>query len=336
MLAVRHRSSLVPTSIPLAWGRSGVAIPNRIGSEPRLDFTRIRVEWQTKRFNFSITNEYRSPRGLNASPIDLRGRPPEHTQVTWPQSKALEDLDQFGRSEYTFDAVFLRDACSCERCVDPSTTQKTFDSADIPYDIRPKSLERDDDGIVRIVWEPDILGFEGHVSVYGPSFDFTNRNLQSRLVSTSSMLDWPIRWDSKRMSERQLTVDYADYMSSSSVLLSSLRHLFEFGLLFIHSIPFDTDAVSHIARRIGPVKETLYGSTWDVRSVPSAKNVAYTSSHLGFHMVSRDRVASNFRVLNHTNRICCTLITLPVCRFCIVSNAARQGGKASSVTLFER
>lgn len=335
MLAVRHRSSLVPTSIPLAWVKSDRALPNSVGSEYRLDFTRIRFEWQTKRFSFSITKENHSLRGSKISRSLSKIRPPKYTQVTGPQSKAFVGLDRFDESEYTFDAVFLRDACSCERCVDPSTTQKTFDSADIPYDIRPKSLERDDDGTVRILWEPDIPGFEGHVSVYRPLFHLTNRNLRSRLVSTSSMLERPILWDSKRMSERQLTVDYADYMSSSSVLLSSLHHLFRFGLLFIHSIPFDTDAVSHIARRIGPVKETLYGSTWDVRSVPSAKNVAYTSSHLGFHMVSRDRVTSNFRTLNHTNRTCCTLITLPACRFCIVLNPARRGGKASSVTLFE-
>ncbi|KAL8924155.1 MAG: hypothetical protein Q9172_002820 [Xanthocarpia lactea] len=61
-------------------------------------------------------------------------------------------------------------------------------------------------------------------------------------------------------------------------------HLHLYGLVFIHSIPSSTDAVTRIAERIGPLKNTLYGSTWDVRSVPSAKNVAYTSSHLGFHM----------------------------------------------------
>ena len=32
------------------------------------------------------------------------------------------------------------------------------------------------------------------------------------------------------------------------------------------------------------IKNTFYGETWDVRSIPNAKNVAYTHQHLGFHM----------------------------------------------------
>ncbi|KAE8416734.1 hypothetical protein BDV36DRAFT_284264 [Aspergillus pseudocaelatus] len=38
-----------------------------------------------------------------------------------------------------------------------------------------------------------------------------------------------------------------------------------------------------IAARIGPVKDTFYGYTWDVRTVPDAINAAYTSNDLGFH-----------------------------------------------------
>lgn len=246
------------------------------------------MEWQIRRLSFSDVKK-------QLHPVDLKALPSEHAQVTWPKLKGNFKLspseipDQLHQTDHTFDAVFLRDSCSCERCVDPSTTQKTFDSADIPRNTRPKSLESQNDGTVRIVWEPEVPGFEGHVSMYGPSFGCMNRSLQSRLAATSNILDGSTLWDSRCMSEHHLTVDYTDYMSSSSILLSSLRHLFRFGLLFLRAVPSNTDAVSHIAKRIGPVKETLYGSTWDVRSVPSAKNVAYTSSHLGFHMVSRDR-----------------------------------------------
>lgn len=222
------------------------------------------------------------PKGIVKNTFDF-GFPPNsldspfrHAQVNWPQP---------GNSEHTFDAVFLRDCCSCERCVDPSTTQKTLESADIPRDISPKSLDRHDDGSVHITWDPDLPGFEDHVSVYDPSFGTKNSTLKSRLEATLNLLDQRVLWGRDTMSQIQLAVDYETYMNSSSTLLSCLRHLFRYGLLFIRSIPSSADAVSCLARRIGPLKETLYGSTWDVRSVPSAKNVAYTSSHLGFHMV---------------------------------------------------
>ncbi|KAL8842718.1 MAG: hypothetical protein Q9170_000374 [Blastenia crenularia] len=161
---------------------------------------------------------------------------------------------------------------------------KKFETADIPPSIRPGRLDLQDDGTVHIEWDPDIPGFEDHMSIYDPSFGQRNSNLQSRLEATSNLQDQRIPWDWKTVASNLKTIDYKSYMTSSSTLLSSLQQLFRYGLLFIHSIPPNPDSVRHIGERIGPLKETLYNSTWDVKSVPSAKNVAYTSSHLGFHM----------------------------------------------------
>lgn len=199
-------------------------------------------------------------------------RPYLHAQVNWKGFRG------------PFDAVFLRDCCSCDRCVDPSTTQKTFDTADISPIIQPRSLETKIDGSVRITWEHDLPGFEDHVSVYDSSFSKRNHLLQSRLEATSNQLDQPRVW-TRYTTRHKLDVDYDSYMNAPSTFLSSLQHLHLHGILFIRSIPPSSDAVTSIAERIGPLKNTFYGSTWDVRSVPSAKNVAYTSSSLGFHMV---------------------------------------------------
>ncbi|KAI4177964.1 MAG: hypothetical protein LQ343_000048 [Gyalolechia ehrenbergii] len=59
------------------------------------------------------------------------------------------------------------------------------------------------------------------------------------------------------------TVDYNSYMNSSTTLLSSLEHLHQYGLLFVHSVPSSPNSVRAIAEKIGPLKETLYKSTWD-------------------------------------------------------------------------
>ena len=209
--------------------------------------------------------------------FEIRTASPKHAQV---------DLPLFDGIGSSFDAVFLRDCCSCERCVDPSTTQKTFDSADIPQNVRPKTIERRDDGSVLIRWDSDIPGFDDHMSIYESSFGENNNTLLSRLKATRNMLDPMIGWDKNDITKNQLVVEYDSYMNSSSTLLSCLRHMTQYGLFFVKSVPSDAESVTRIGNRIGPLKETLYGSTWDVRSVPSAKNVAYTSSHLGFHMVS--------------------------------------------------
>lgn len=220
------------------------------------------------------------------SPLSLEGPVPlfsneeSHassvSQVKWPAS---------GDSRPVFDAIFLRDCCSCMRCVDPSTTQKTFETADIPRNIRAKHVDLRRDGSVHISWDPDVPGFETHTSVYEASFGVRNKSLRSRLEATCNVPGPRVPWHGNILTQNRLSVPYKGFMNQDHVLLSSLDLLHHYGLLFISSVPSDPESVTSLARRIGPLKSTLYGPTWDVKSVPSAKNVAYTSSNLGFHMV---------------------------------------------------
>ena len=72
-----------------------------------------------------------------------------------------------------------------------------------------------------------------------------------------------------------------------------LRCLDDYGLGLLDEMPhFDEDdpvptstyGVDQIGAEIGPLRDSLYGRTWDVRSVVGAKNIAYTHQHLGLHM----------------------------------------------------
>ena len=59
-----------------------------------------------------------------------------------------------------------------------------------------------------------------------------------------------------------------------------MKQLERYGLLFIRNIPDDPDAVEGIAERIGNIKNTFYGKTWDVKSVPDSKNIAFVPSDI--------------------------------------------------------
>ena len=182
-----------------------------------------------------------------------------------------------------FDPVFLRDACSCSKCIDPSTSQKLFETADIPFDLGAKKLVYSQDGDLSVTWQNDVPGYGDHTSVYTKAFLDTNQSLRARIKASHSFLRQTI-WDRHKIESDKLTLDYDSYMNSPSTLHSALHHLQRYGLLFLSSVPSKPTSISAIATRIGPLQNTFYGPTWDVRSVPSAKNVAYTSGHLGFHM----------------------------------------------------
>ena len=182
-----------------------------------------------------------------------------------------------------FDLVFLRDICTCSSCVDPSTRQKLFETADIPRGLKVRDFQTLPDGNVMVEWYNDIPGFDNHTSTY--SLDLLRKSYDARVrFQTVSVLPRKVLWGSKRLKEKRKEVQYNDYINTKEGLHRTLNELERHGIVFLNSVPSDPSTIETIAHRIGPLRNTFYGLTWDVRSVPAAKNVAYTSQDLGFHM----------------------------------------------------
>ena len=79
-----------------------------------------------------------------------------------------------------------------------------------------------------------------------------------------------------------LWVDYEEYMSSEETLFKFVQHLSLYGLAFLRNVPEGKkqNAVAELAERIGNLKTTFYGATWDVKSEEKSKNIAY-----GLHQI---------------------------------------------------
>jgi alpha-ketoglutarate-dependent taurine dioxygenase len=91
------------------------------------------------------------------------------------------------------------------------------------------------------------------------------------------------------MSQDIIFIDYNDYILDDKAAFKALKYLESHGLVFLTNVPdcstSDSSAsLNNIVSRIGPIRSTFYGLTWDVRSVPEAINVAYTNKFLGLHM----------------------------------------------------
>ncbi|KAF8847382.1 Clavaminate synthase-like protein, partial [Acephala macrosclerotiorum] len=178
---------------------------------------------------------------------------------------------------------FLRDACTCPLCVDPSSKQKKFQTSDIPADLEAKSVQQKPNGDVTITWNKDLPGFgSNHVSTIPAEFFTTFENRRS--MRRSRLLSRPFAWNNKLIKQKFQFVDFQDYMNDEQHLWHALRSLNAYGLILLRGVPDDEHAIEKITRRIGPIRDTFYGRTWDVKSVPNAKNVAYTQQHLGLHM----------------------------------------------------
>lgn len=190
------------------------------------------------------------------------------------------------------DAIYLRDRCSCQQCVSPSSGNKSFSTAEIPETLEIQSATEDRDGTLHIRWKDDISRFNStspqHVTVF-PEVGM------SQLLKEKSEAFAPVRvnfsrhryerklWDKTILTERLHRITYEEFMAGGEAFRQVARELAATGLVFLTGVPPTETAVADVALKFGAIKETFYGRTWDVISKPDAENVAYTSAYLGLH-----------------------------------------------------
>jgi len=167
-------------------------------------------------------------------------------------------------------------------CKDPHSKQRSFRTGDIPQDIRPSWIKWDGEEL-SIKWAKDIPGYStDHVSIWSRQF------LKKPIVDTHDRSrlprDAPLLWGQSKMNWLQHWVSFEDYVNDDFAFTVAMRNLKRMGLIFVKDVPESREMVEKIATRMGPLRNTFYGSTFDVRTVPEAKNVAYTNQFLGFHM----------------------------------------------------
>ena len=234
--------------------------------EKRLASTREHGE-----FNHDLSSQQLSGQQLQEPEGSDEGSYPSHGAA------AVENLIRYLAS----DPVYLRDSCQCTQCVNPSTLQRKFSTAHISSKIQAIYAGMTPTGEARVEWKNDISGFgPDHVSM------FTEQDLirLKEPPKPSPTTRTRLLWDAATIQRRVGWVEYEKYMHEPSPFKEAISALHRDGLLFLRNVPDDIDAVVKIAERIGPLRNTFYGSTWNVRSVANAKNVAYTNDDLRFHM----------------------------------------------------
>ncbi|KAI0536743.1 Clavaminate synthase-like protein [Xylaria digitata] len=173
--------------------------------------------------------------------------------------------------------TWLRDSCTCERCVDSSSGQKRYASTDVPSELHISALEVTKDGDLQVHFEKDFLTHDTHVSTY-PRKIWRHPSQRSTEATPKLKL-----WHRESLAEASPYYSYQSFMTSDSVYFDIMTALRLYGIVFLVDVPPSEEVVKDIAGKIGVIQDTFYGTTWDVRSKPNAENVAYTNSYLGLH-----------------------------------------------------
>ena len=132
--------------------------------------------------------------------------------------------------------------------------------------------------------------------------NFTKINKSNPFLPHHNWFSKQILWNKSLFSEKVTSINYPDYMSSDEILFKTLDNLWKYGLVFIKNVPTIPDynnkgereeeqqqqqqqpMIEKVVKRIGTIRNTFYGRSWDVISLPGAKNIAYSNLELGLHM----------------------------------------------------
>lgn len=87
-------------------------------------------------------------------------------------------------------------------------------------------------------------------------------------------------WDSKLHIP---TADYQEVLHDDKAALAWLLALRRVGIVYLKGAPAEQGQVARLAERIGYLRLTFYGHTWQVQDKYMANNVAYTSGRLSLH-----------------------------------------------------
>ncbi|TQS34886.1 hypothetical protein Golomagni_04712 [Golovinomyces magnicellulatus] len=178
--------------------------------------------------------------------------------------------------------IFVRDACACSMCVDPHSGQKNFKTTDIPQNIMAKSVEIVNENM-EIEWSDDIPGFQSHKSTI-PLEQLSSSPNRLRNLRESQR---PITWNSGSLNRAmpKLRFDYNQYINDSEILHQVMSRIREWGLVFLTSVPETEDVVENIASRIGTVRVTFYGKTWNVKYLGLHQDLLYMENPPGIQIL---------------------------------------------------
>ncbi|AZV79855.1 DUF971 domain-containing protein [Parasedimentitalea marina] len=185
---------------------------------------------------------------------------------------AMVHIDWQDGTSADFPYIWLRD--NDPSGFHPQTQERTSDLTSLSLDVSPVKIEANDKTLT--IW------WAGDTSV--SAFDMTwLRRCSPGKRATDPAHTGFTHWRQDLGAEGVPRAKADDVLKSDSALQSWMVDTQVFGYSIIEGLAENTDAGMDVARRIGFLRETNFGLTFEVQSKPNPNNLAYTSIALPLH-----------------------------------------------------
>ncbi len=171
-----------------------------------------------------------------------------------------------------FPWIWLRDHAHDDDTLHPITQQRQLFTARVPKGLRGLSCGVVDNGL-EITW--DVLEPMSQLPV-----DFLVKHRHPR--APRAAVDVPITlWNAASLTTP--TVEYDTVMSSDAGVAQWLAKTLQYGFCIVGGTPPTAEATESLIRRVGYVRETIFGGFWEFEADLSKADTAYTTLELRGH-----------------------------------------------------
>ncbi|MDE0942116.1 MAG: TauD/TfdA family dioxygenase [Alphaproteobacteria bacterium] len=171
----------------------------------------------------------------------------------------------------TVHALWLREQCTCAECRHPASLGRILDQDGYDLDDIPALITIESDQTLMIIWADD-----GHISRYQAGW--LRHGGRPPTLTTLSQT-----WGAE-LAECLPRFDFAALLSRDDVLLEWLEVLRQTGLTYVTNAPTTEGTVCDLVRRIANIRETNFGSVFEVVALADSISNAYTAAALPLHV----------------------------------------------------
>jgi trimethyllysine dioxygenase len=197
-------------------------------------------------------------------------------------SKALT-IERLGVSEHGLDVrwddgltseypwLWLRDHAHDDATLHPVTQQRQLFTAGVAPDLRGAGAQVVGDD-VSVAWADDAP----------PSMlpiEFLARFRRPRPARAAVDVE-RVLWDGALIAERWPTVHYESVIDGDDGVAEWLRRVAMYGFCIVEGTPVTVEASQDLIRRVGYIRETIFGGFWDFQADLSKADTAYTNLEL--------------------------------------------------------
>jgi trimethyllysine dioxygenase len=168
--------------------------------------------------------------------------------------------------------LWLRDHAHDEDTMHPVTQQRQLFTAVVPRNLRGLSCSVEDGDLV-VAW--DVLEPPSRVPV-----SFLRAHRLAR--AARGMLDLPVTlWNASSINTP--TVAFDDVMKTDGGVAQWLGRTLQYGFCIVEGTPATAEDSEALIRRVGYVRETVFGGFWEFQPDLSKADTAYTTLELRGH-----------------------------------------------------